>query len=391
MSHVIRRPGIVSGTRMAVFLALVHAVNDVMTAMLGALLPTLQVRFAAGTATLAVLVAAFNISSSVTQPFLGALADRVGPRQVAAAGVAVAAVALSLIGVADGIVLVIGLLAIGGIGSAALHPVSTSIVGGPTVKNPGFAVGLFTAGGMAGFAAGPLLILFLVAGHGTGVTPWLMLPGIALALGMLALLPDWEPHRPARPSRLIDRRAFAGPIGWLTVSATLTSVAFLTFTSAVPLWLVADHGLATDAPLLGWILGAFSLAAGLGAVLGGAVAPRLGYARTAAVSLGAAVLPLMTALILEPGPGMVITATAAGALIYAGQPLLIVAAQNAAPQAPAAAAGVVIGIGNGVAGLLYVPIGVLQNALGLTPTIALTFLLPIPAALIAHRTLRATG
>ena len=42
MPHVVREPGVLSGTRMAAFLALVHAVNDVLTAILGALLPTLQ-------------------------------------------------------------------------------------------------------------------------------------------------------------------------------------------------------------------------------------------------------------------------------------------------------------------------------------------------------------
>ena len=90
MPHVVRQPGVLAGTQIAVFLALVHAVNDVLTAMLGALLPTLQVRFTAGTTTLAVHVAAFSISSSVTQPVLGLTglgelgqpgADRV-PRQL---------------------------------------------------------------------------------------------------------------------------------------------------------------------------------------------------------------------------------------------------------------------------------------------------------------------
>ena len=93
MPHVVRRRGLVTGVRIAVLLALAHGVNDALTAVLGALLPTLQTRFAAGTTTLALLVAAFNISTSVTQPALGALADRVGLRQVAAGGIALAAVA----------------------------------------------------------------------------------------------------------------------------------------------------------------------------------------------------------------------------------------------------------------------------------------------------------
>lgn len=388
MPHVIRRPGVIAGTTMAVFLALVHAVNDVLTAVLGALLPTLQVRLAASTTTLALLVAAFSISSSVTQPVLGAFADRVGLRRVAAAGVALAAVALSLVGVAGSVPLLAVLLVLGGIGSAALHPVSTSIVGGPSSRNPGLAVGLFTAGGMAGFAVGPVGILYLVSRYGTDISPWLMLPGLVLAVGVLTFLPDWEPHVTGRLSSLVDRRVLSGPIVALTAAATLVSLAFITFTSAVPLWLVADHGLATDAPLLGWTLGVFSLAAGLGAVAGGVAAKRFGYSRTSATSLLAAVAPLIALLVVPPGPATLVAAAVAGVLIYGSQPLLIVAAQNAVPQAPAAAAGVVIGVGHGLAGLLYIGSGALQGAVGYTPTIGVTFALLVPAALIAGRALR---
>jgi FSR family fosmidomycin resistance protein-like MFS transporter len=373
-----------------VFLALVHAVNDVLTAILGALLPTLQARFAASTTTLAVLVAAFSISSSVTQPFLGALADRFGLRQVAGAGVALAAVSLSLVGVAGSVALLMALLVLGGIGSAALHPVSTSIVGGPSSRNPGLAVGLFTAGGMAGFAAGPVLVLFLVSRYSTDVTPWLMIPGLVLALGVLTLLPVWEPHSTGHLRRVFDRRLLAsGPIMQLTVAATLVSLAFITFTSAVPLWLVAEHGLATDAPLLGWVLGLFSLTAGLGAVAGGAAGARLGYGRTTALSLIAAVPALIAVLLVPPGAGTLVAAAVAGVLIYASQPLLIVAAQDYAPQAPAAAAGIVIGIGHALAGLLYVGVGALQGVFGLAPTMAVTFAVNLPAAVIAIRALAA--
>lgn len=388
MPHVVRQPGLLAGTRIAVFLALVHAVNDVLTAILGALLPTLQARFAAGTTTLAVLVAAFTISSSVTQPFLGALADRVGLRQVAGAGVALAAVSLSLVGVAGSVPLLLVLLVLGGIGSAALHPVSTSIVGGPASRNPGLAVGLFTAGGMAGFAAGPVLILYLVSRLGAEVTPWLMIPGLVLAIGVFVLLPDWEPHGTGRLRAVFDRRLLGnGTITRMTAAATLISLAFITFTSAVPLWLVDEHGLATDAPLLGWTLGVFSLTAGLGAVGGGVIGARFGYGRTAALTLVAALPALLAVLVVSPGVATLVAAAIGGALIYASEPLLIVAAQNSAPQAPAAAAGIVIGIGHALAGLLYVGVGALQSAFGLAPTMAATFALLIPAALIALRAL----
>ena len=390
MPHVISRPGVVHGTTMAVFLALVHAVNDFVTASIGALLPTLQARFAASTTTLAILVAVYSVSSSATQPFLGALADRWGLRRVAGAGVALAAAALSLLGVASSIWLLVALLLLGGIGSAALHPVATAIVGGATSKNPSLAVGLFTAGGMVGFGIGPVLILYLVSRHGTDITPWLMLPGLALAVGIMTLLPEWEPHSRPRLTRLIDRRSFGRTIRPLTAATVLISLAFITFTSAVPLWLVEEHQLSTDDALLGWLLGVFAAAAAVGAVAGGAIGARLGYATTTFTSLILAMPAMVAVLVLPPGAAMLTAAAVAGVLLYASQPLLVVAAQNAVPDAPAAAAGVVLGVSNAIAGVLYIAVGALQGILGLTPAMLLAFALVIPAALLARNALRST-
>ena len=387
MPHVVREPGVLSGTRMAAFLALVHAVNDVLTAILGALMPTLQARLAAGTTTLALLVAALSISSSITQPLLGALADRYGLRKVAGLGVALGAISLSLIGIIDSVPLLVVLLVLGGLGSAAIHPVATSIVGGPLQRNPGLAVGLFTAGGMAGFAAGPILILYVISRYGSGATPWLMLPGLLLALGVIVLLPKFEPHNTGRLTRAFDRSIFTSTIGGLTAAASLMSLAFITFTSAVPLWLVDAHGLPTDAPLLGGTLGLFSLGAGLGAVAGGAVGARFGYARTTALSLLAAVPALTAVLVVPPGVTTLALAGTAGALIYAGQPLLIVAAQLTAPHNPTAAAGLVLGVGSATAGLAYVGVGALEGWIGLAPAMTLVFALLVPAAVIAYRAL----
>ena len=385
MPHVVREPGVLTGTRMAVFLALVHAVNDVLAAMLGVLLPTLQARLAAGTTTLALLVAVFSISSSITQPLLGAVADRIGHRTVAGIGVALAAASMSLVGVAGNVPLLLVLLVLGGLGSAALHPVSTSIVGSSSAKNPGLAVGLFTAGGMAGLAAGPVVILYVVATYGAAATPWLMIPGLLFGVGVLTLLPRFEPHGTEHSTGVLDRRVLTGSIGQLTLASTLISLAFLAFTSGIPLWLVDRHGFATDAAVLGWTLAAFSLGAALGAVTGGALGTRFGYDRTTAASLLASAPVLISVLLLPPGTTTLVVAGLAGALIYASQPLLVVAAQQAVPQNPAAAAGIVMGVGFAAAGLMYVPIGALQDLVGLAPALTVTFLLLLPGAAIAYR------
>ena len=134
MPHIIRKPGFLGGTTLAVFMTLVHTVNDAITAILGALLPTLQVRFDTGPTALALMVAVFWIASSVTQPVFGALGEDVGLRLIGCVGVLMASTFLSLIGVASELWLVFVLLVIGGLGSAALHPIGTTIAGSQATK-----------------------------------------------------------------------------------------------------------------------------------------------------------------------------------------------------------------------------------------------------------------
>ena len=138
--------------------------------------------------TLALMVAVFWIASSVTQPVFGALGEDVGLRVIGCLGVLMASTFLSLIGVASELWLVFLLLVIGGLGSAALHPIGTTIAGSQA-SNASLGVGLFTAGGMVGFALGPVVILYLVSTYGTEATIWLAVPGLFLgvAVGLLCL------------------------------------------------------------------------------------------------------------------------------------------------------------------------------------------------------------
>lgn len=329
------------------------------------------------------IVAVYWIASSVTQPIFGALAEELGLRLVGMLGVLFAALFLSLIGIAPELVLVFMLLVIGGMGSAALHPVGTTIAGGLTVPNRTLGVGFFTAGGMIGFAIGPVLVLYLVSRYGTGATPWLMVPGLLLGALVYLLLPDWAPHRRRAVRALVDPRLLRGPVGQLAVAGSLSSITFLTFTCAVPVWLVRDKGL-TDDPLIGWTLAVFSLAAGLGSLLGGFLAPRLGRRLVITGSLLATAGPLLALPHLEPGSlPFFVAAALGGVLLYTSSPVMVVAAQDLAPQTPAAASGVVLGLTTGVAGALYIALGKLQETIGLLEGMTVGLAMVIPAAAIA--------
>ena len=260
-------------------------------------------------------------------------------------------------------------------------------------KNKGLAIGLFSAGGMIGYAIGPVVILYVVSTLGISATAWLMVPGVLLGVLMWFLMPDDE-RLSVEPSeedplehghrKLFDASLFFGPVGLLAVSGIMGSLSLVTFTSAVPLWLVADRGVDPDAPLIGWTLAAFSLSAGISGVVLGALGTRVDRRALVSGSMLLAVAPLVAMFFFETGsPAFFVTVALAGGLVYASLPHMILSAQDLAPHAMGAASGMLMGFTSGVAGLLYIVVGRLQETIGLAPAMVSSNLLMVPAALLA--------
>lgn len=375
---------LISTNAMIFLFAATHIFSDAITNMLSALLPTLQVLYGLTETTLALLVAALSLSALVTQPLFGALADRFGRRRTAAIGVILNGILFSLLGIAPDVRYLFGLILLGGLGSAAFHPALASLARTIGGRRGEVAVGLFSAGGTLGIALGPVIIMMLFARYGLSYTPWLMLPGIFFGLLILMLTTETSETIKAESSKLFDSRLILGPVGLLALTSILSNVAFVTFTSAMPLWLVRAHNLPVDSTLIGWTLSLFSLSAALGGVLGGLISRRLGAKRLIVATSLLALIPLFGVFSLAPGSVSYYGAVAlAGALINAGLPLLIVSAQDLSPKNAAAASGMLMGFSGGVAGLIYVGIGKLQETVGLAPAMSAGYLALVLAVFAA--------
>lgn len=62
---------------------------------------------------------------------------------------------------------------------------------------------------------------------------------------------------------------------------------------------------------------------------------------------------------------------------------MILSAQDLAPGSGGAASGMVMGFAAGAAGVLYIGIGALQEAVGFTGALTLAYVALVPAALVA--------
>ena len=370
-------------------LFIVHATNDSFSAMLSALLPTLQIRFGLSETLLAALVATLSFSSSVTQPLFGTLVDRYGRRLLAAVGVATSSLVLSMIAIAPSPGWLFVLLLVGGLGSAAFHPAGTAIARAQVAGRKGLAVSIFSAGGTVGIALGPLVIGALLISGRLDATPWLMLPGLLGAVLLYRLIPPQPRSVVARPKQPSLLSLLRGPLGMLAASGILRSMAFVAFANGMPLYLVGTRGLSVDAPVVFATLTVFSASAALGGILIGSLERRVPRATLIAGTLLFAALPLSALFALEPGSwAYFLCVAAAGATINGGLPLSVVVAQNLAPHAMGAASGLMMGFTWGVAGVLYVGAGALQEILGVGPAMALSFACLLPSAALAYAVLR---
>jgi FSR family fosmidomycin resistance protein-like MFS transporter len=374
------------GVGLVGLLALAHLAVDAVTAILPALLPALQDMFGLSESALAALVSLQWLCTSLSQPALGSLADRYGPRRVGAVGLLLSVVLTALVTVVPRAWMLYAAVAVGGLGSAAFHPAALSLVRRRgLVRRPALGVSFYSAAGTAGMALGPLAVLVLMGTVGLVAAPLLMLPGALLAVLMFWRAPDLRTS--ATGPHVIDRSLLSGPVGRLTLATMLATLPAIAVTNSLPLLLSADSDSESNAPIIGITLALFSLAGAIGGVLA-AVSSRIPRRVIVPATMVAAVPALIAVLETAPGTVGYFTAVAAsGALVQASLPLLTVAAQDVAPRQAAVAGGMIMGLGVGAAGLLYLLVGVLQQAIGILPAVTAVMVLPLVAAGLAYRTL----
>jgi MFS transporter, FSR family, fosmidomycin resistance protein len=383
MAVAVRSRVVLTGPPLALLITGAHLANDAFTNILPVYLPTLQLRFGLGEAMLATLVALISLSSNVLQAFVGALSDRWGRRRTAALGLMVSSVLMSFIAVAPTLWALVLILAIGGLGSAIFHPGAVSMMRDVGARKSLF-IGIFAAGGALGSAIMPVVVLWIMRVYGAEYVPYLAIVGVAAGLALFALAPRQTPATGVNRPKVFDVKLFAGPVGLLSLAGTLRATAFVSFTNAMPLYLVSVRGFAPDAGVIGTTLATYGVAAAAGGMLVGIFERRLGRIRLIVATMLLAIPLLTLTLALDPGTLAYYAAiAAAGMLTNASVPLLVVSAQDLAPHAVGPASGMLMGLTWGTAGVAYIGFGALQELVGISPALIASFVFLAPAAVLA--------
>ena len=292
--------------------AVAHGFNDAYSAFIPPLLPRLMERLDLSIALAATVAMAYSIASSLLQPLLGYLADRFGRRAFLVAGPLLSGVFVSLLGWAPNFWILLLVLAMGGLGSAAFHPPGASYaVRVGEGKGSGARYSVFSFGGSAGYALGPMVAVALVQWRGLDGLWVAMLPVILLTPVLYLNLPSGRSERsaqlPPSPGQVLG--LLAGPLGLVFGVSALMAWAQKAFLTMEPI-IVAQAG--GSEAMGAAVLSAYLAAQAFGTVAGGVLADRMDR-RTLLLGLTALALPahlLAVGLAASSGLGLAAAAVA---------------------------------------------------------------------------------
>jgi len=354
-----------------------HFMDDVYPGFIPPLLPFFIEKFGLSFTLAGVLSTVLSLSTSVGQFSFGWLADRVGRRTFVVAGPLAACVFLSLAPLSSSYARLLLLIVCGGMGVAAFHPCAASLTGAYAGKRKSLAMSVFAAAGSLGFAAGPMLVLWVITTFGAERSYVAMIPGLITVAVLAVASPKVPACGAAKEEAGASLRGNRRVLVLLWFVAVVRAAVIMGFENFVPV-MIRSHG----GSLLsgGTAISLFLLCGSVGGVVGGYISDRVDPRKVLLFS-SVAPVPLFLAFLGLGGHADLVALGLAGAFVFAAVPVTIVLAQETAPGRASTASSLVMGVAWGVGGTASAGIGYLADIFGVERALfglALILLLSAP-------------
>lgn len=334
-----------------------HLAIDILSSSVAMILTVLAVPFDLSNSQIGVGVMVYQFVGSLTQPYFGVLADRMGGRWLGAAGLAWTATFYFAATFASSYPVLLLLMSLAALGSAAFHPqgaMNASSAGGVRSSS---STAIFFLLGQTGLALGPALAGILLESSGLAGVRILA----AASLPVVFLMAFWL-YQPANHSQ---RQASGG--GKQAARSDLRRSVFVAFVLVVALRatmqsgyygllpkFLADSGYSPST--YGLMVGIFSLTLAIGTLGGGILGDHISH-RTLLIWACLLSTPFAIWMLYSSGWAFGVAAAIGGLLVGVPHSILVVMAQNLLPKRQGLASGAVLGFmfasgaaGTGLAG-----------------------------------------
>jgi FSR family fosmidomycin resistance protein-like MFS transporter len=360
-------------------LSAAHLSDDLNQGVVPAMLPFFIAANHLTYAAAAGLILAQTLSSSVVQPLFGLLADRRPSPWLIPLGLSLAGIGVALAGLAPNYGLIFAAIALSGFGISAFHPEAARRVRYLSGSRQATTMSLFTVGGMAGFAIGPLVITPVLIDFGVRGAIVLALPVLLMSVAVTYQLPRLAAaHASVSMGSsgrvLIDQVEQWSDFTRLTVVVVLRSIVFIGLNTFIPLyWTRVLGGTKTGG---GLALTTLLAAVTVGTLVGGRLADRYGRRIVIVASLAALTPLLLLFLSLHGLTAAGILLVPVGIVLAAATSVVVVMAQEYLPNRVGLAAGVTLGLSMTIGGLMMPLFGSIADHYGLSMAMFLLSLVP---------------
>jgi FSR family fosmidomycin resistance protein-like MFS transporter len=352
-------------------LSLAHFVTDLYSPVLTAILPLLVLNFGYTYLLAGLLVTAYNLTSSMTQPLIGWFFDKRGKGIHVSVSLLISAIFISLIGLTSAYPLILLYAILAALGHASFHPSGLAQVGAEcTDCNRGRLMSYFVIGGNLGYAIAPLLVGLAIGWLGLSGLVLFFLPGCTMAILARRMTPSSKyAHQPTSDEN--GSLPSVVPIVVLILGAALRAWAIFAAISYIPPFLI-QRGI--DLVMATGLVTAMLLAGVVGQVMGGVLSDR--YGRKEYSILGMIIsIPFFLLFISTEGPLSYLALLLFGFSLWSTFAVTVAIAQEMMPRNIGLASGLVLGLAVGGGGLGVAVTGALADATSLNSALSL---LPIP-------------
>ncbi len=327
------------------------------------------------------LVTAYNVTSSCTQPLVGWLSDTKGFSVSISISLLVSAVFIALMGVAQSYYLIMFFAIIAALGHACFHPTALSLVNRLCIQeNRGRITSFFVVGGNFGYAIGPVLAGALVFWLGLPGLLFLIFPALFMVVALKYILPGGiagacVSH--ALPETRTVERSSKKPFIILMAASVLRAWAVFAAITFLPMYLVSQgYDLVTASMIMTLML----LSGVAGQMAGGYISDMIGRKEFMIFGLAGAV-PFFYLFFSSSGIIAIITLLIFGFFLWSTFAVAVAMSHELLPQNIGLASGMMLGLAIGVGGLGVAVNGIIADHYSLAVALG-TIPVPILAALL---------